>query len=72
MHNSCKILPSRLGWFFFYQWRLWCCCIQVIPFYLPVYNIHNIMILKEYYFVDIVLIMCMGENNVYMSIKAKD
>ena len=30
------------------------------------------MILKEYYFVDIVLIMCMGENNVYMSIKAKD
>jgi len=37
-----------------------------------VYNIHNIIILKKCYFVDIVLIMCMEENNVYVSIKAKD
>lgn len=45
---------------------------EVIPFYLQVYNINDIIILKGCYFVDIVLIMCMGENNVYTSIKERN
>jgi hypothetical protein len=48
-------------------------CTEVIPFYLQVYNINNniiiIIIMKGYYFVDTVLTMCMGENDVYTWIK---